>query len=453
MLTPLTIDIQSLSFSYNANYKHYVFENVNLSVKEGEILLLQGSSGSGKSTLLKVIAGLAIKNSTITGDVVYKETSKFKEISIKDNSFTIDYRNKFVSLIFQNSISAFLDEMTVFDQLKPGLKNRLGLDDTVLYTDFSNYIQEFGFSAQDEVLKRRPNQLSGGQLQRLDIAYSLFTGSKVLLLDEPLTALDEDNYYLIIDKILAFSRGGGIVILASHDLKLEKILEARTYNLEEARLNTDLDRNNSLANLLKLNQSSKLLYLKASLSKTFSALPIFRNIEIELNDSISFLGITGESGAGKTSLLKILAGILPPDVGSKIEFSGTSKKIEMIFQASPQSLNPAYTLKNILQNTRLGGNQELVPLLHAFQLDRNLLERKPGQLSGGQIQRFCLLKALLNQPDLLLMDEPLVGLDDENKIKIIQTLQTIKENIKIKVIIVTHRVEEIQNLLDRVIKL
>lgn len=462
MHTPLSITVEGLSFTYNANSGRYVFRNLNFTLRGGEILLLTGPSGSGKTTLLKLLAGLSLPDSKADGSIRYSTGGEQYVLPAEEKSFIRRVRTRYMGLIFQSSQSAFLDDMPLFDQLQTGFRNRLGLRSEEAYLAFSDYLGGFGFSRQEKILKRRPDQLSGGQLQRIDIAYALFTQCKFLLLDEPLTALDQYNYNLVIHHLKTFREHGGVMVVASHDDRLADLLQGKVMrlNVEQTgegnseKFNLELD-SLQLVSKRKLQLEAKLSksYLHKSSGPESSRISLFENLRIQLDSRTSFLAVTGESGVGKSTLLKILAGIEEADSGTKIEFSTLPAAVEMIFQASPQSLNPAFRLKKILKNTKKGSAGNIAALMYSFRLPPELLNRKPGELSGGQIQRFCFIKALLNVPDLLLLDEPFTGLDTYNKAVIIECLGKIKNTTDVKVILVTHSPGEVSHLYDRLLTL
>jgi len=188
------------------------------------------------------------------------------------------------------------------------------------------------------------------------------------------------------------------------------------------------------------------------------------NVDTELADH-SFTALYGPSGAGKTTLLRIIAGLLQPEQGI-IEVNGqtwlnTAKKINLppqkrnigfVFQ--DYALFPNMTVEeNLLYALPKGGDKNKVQLLLEMIGLQNLAHQKPALLSGGQKQRVALVRALVRNPEILLLDEPLSALDNDARNSLQNELQTIHQQLKLTTLLVSHHIPEIYKLANKVIKI
>ena len=173
--------------------------------------------------------------------------------------------------------------------------------------------------------------------------------------------------------------------------------------------------------------------------------PVFENLSLEIPDS-GITAVIAPSGVGKTTLLRLIAGLEKPQDGSVDAPAGM--RVAYVFQE--QRLLPWFSaLENI--KAACGADEEkIIALLSKFGIDAELWQKRPGELSGGQRQRVCLARALLRDGDILLLDEPFTGLDEENRETVIKEIKKYAENKP--VVLVSHIKEDI-NIADKVIEL
>ena len=205
-----------------------------------------------------------------------------------------------------------------------------------------------------------------------------------------------------------------------------------------------------------------------NLSKSFSTNKVLENIDFELEEKRSY-AFVGVSGCGKTTLARIITGLEEPDNGTLI-FQGKTlsslsertllekKQIQLVFQNALGSFNPrrkiVHSLNNVFQVHRklypLSKEREtrIFTLLELLELEKELLFQYPHQVSGGQIQRFALLRALLIEPKILIADEPSSALDPLSKKKLISILQKVRQSTSISYLIITHDFSYLESLVD-----
>ncbi|RXJ94630.1 peptide ABC transporter ATP-binding protein [Malaciobacter molluscorum] len=179
-----------------------------------------------------------------------------------------------------------------------------------------------------------------------------------------------------------------------------------------------------------------------NLTKTYNKIDVLKDINIDLKSNES-IAIVGESGSGKSTLAKLILKLEKPTKG-KIVLD--EKKVSIVFQDYRSSVNPIFTIKQILdesfwETSQTILNAQLEIYLKKLELDNSILEKFPHELSGGQIQRVCILRSLLSNPSFLILDEALSALDISTKVNIISLLQELKDKKGLTYFLITHDLE------------
>ncbi|WP_418185706.1 ABC transporter ATP-binding protein [Aliarcobacter vitoriensis] len=188
-----------------------------------------------------------------------------------------------------------------------------------------------------------------------------------------------------------------------------------------------------------------------NISKTYKDKKVLENINFDIQKG-SCLGIIGESGSGKSTLAKIILGIEKASSGEILKNNKPTASI--VFQDYNSSVNPKLTVYEILNEPFWNSYEKLdiknaILLLKSVELEMNILKKYPHELSGGQLQRVCIARAIANKPNFLVLDEILSSLDILNQIEIINLLKKIKEQNNITYLFITHNLESIFSLCDR----
>lgn len=434
--------------------KKKILESINFSLKLGEVLGIIGESGGGKTTLVSCILKNLNEKWSIDGQIKIR----FENIALIPQ----DYSNSLNPLM---KIKSHFYEL--MSKLNPIEKKEKTLE----------LLSLVKIDNPHDVLELYPHQLSGGMLQRINIALALLVDAELIIADEFTSNLDSDTQKKIlrIFKELIIERNK-TVILISHDLKIIKELADTVcvinkgkiveYNKKERLLSSPendytkyLIQNSKFFNSFKKEVYSTEEIIKIDgIYKRYNNKEILNNISFTVYKNQS-IGIMGSSGSGKTTLARIITGIEIPDSGdvffygapiTKRLISKNGDRFHIIFQNSKDALNPYRKIKNILfdVNTNL---YEIENILKEVDLTSDILYKYPRQLSGGQAQRVCIARGLLSYAELLVLDEPTSNLDKITEKQILNLLKKIKMKRNITYLLISHDLDVIENFCDRVL--
>jgi energy-coupling factor transport system ATP-binding protein len=403
------IEVIDLSFRHPGNSQSTI-EGVNLTLYPGEIILIAGATGSGKSTLLNCLAGIAPNHTggELNGTIYYQETDI--------GSWSVRQRSQYFCTILQNVETQIFTER-VWEEFVFGLENwNIPPDRIPLLTDAA--LREFGLDNKRNWLIR---QLSAGQKQRLLLACLLAIGQPVLLLDEPLAYLDAKGTEQLLQLLRSRADGGQSAILVEHRLDLVRKICDRAYFFHDGKLQEWNERENfsvfpyppqNSALTSPSSQPSPILLETHQLS--WGGYPTFPDFQLSAGETIL---LKGDNGCGKTTLLKLLSGLLKPTTG-KLEILGRDASKRSIVQIAKdvgfvlQNPNHQLFADSVRAELLQPGVSQTVAdtLLEQLNLcDR--AERHPQSLSQGQKRRLALGAVLARQPKICLLDEIMVGQD------------------------------------------
>lgn len=497
MISPILAPIlrlKNLSVTTNTSNQLVLVEQLNLEINTGEIVALVGESGSGKSLTGLSILGLLPRNLTQTGQIIYQGNTQNKT-QMHSN------RGKQIALIFQDSHNALNPVFSIGNQLLETLQTH----QTINKNQAQDKINEWLAIVQLDktCFNKYSYELSGGQKQRIMIAIALMCGAKLIIADEPTTALDvniqkeilallkqlQQKYQLSIlfithDLGVVKSIANKVVVLKSGQVLLTQCVDdffnkvqANTY--VQALLNTLPVKNTALDNsgkqidklLLSLKDVNLSFPIKSNFwRRTIGQTSILNNINLELSQGDN-LAIVGESGSGKSTIANIIMAQLSPNTGlveyenNRINtFNKTQKKhyaqsVQIIFQHSLNSFNPRkILLETLLEGmTSLevsGANKATLNALFAeVGLDEDLLDRLPHQLSGGQLQRAAIVRALCVKPKVIICDEPTSALDSSHKKQVLDLLLNLAKKHQMSYILITHDMSVVRYFCTKVMVL
>jgi len=497
----LNVDFLTEGASINA------VRDFSMHINENEIFGLVGESGSGKSTVIKSILRILPAPGVITkGEIKYKD----QDILELDESELSSLRWSHISAVKQKALNSLnpllkikeqiIDTMRAHEQIKTkdAMERCNALMDLVEID--RNYLNSY------------PHELSGGMRQRVVIAIALALKPKLIIMDEPTTALDVVIEKEIILKILDLkSQLGFSLLFITHDLNLilgfadrvGVMLKGELVDIDSAEIIKSGGNNayttkliNSIPDVSNYNQSKanknepELIHVK-NLIKSYSRhASIFSSDKFHAVDGVSFnvnkseiVGLVGESGSGKSTISKILTKLIDFD-GGQILFNGEDisgitkskdlldyrKKVQMIFQDPFASLNSIHTVYHHLSRPILIHRsydkyskkerdqmlkKEIIAILKEVDLSpaEEFLYKFPHEMSGGERQRIALARALLVQPQLIIADEPTSMLDMSIRMEILDLLKSLQVKKGISILFITHDIASACYLSNRLIVL
>ncbi|MDX0373480.1 dipeptide ABC transporter ATP-binding protein [Sinorhizobium meliloti] len=473
-----------------------IIKGVSLDVAEGEIVALIGESGSGKTTIALTLMGYARPGCRISGGSVSVAGNDLVTLTEKQRS---KVRGTEVTYVPQSAAAAFNPAATIMDQVIEVTRIHGLMAAAEARARAVELFRALSLPEPETIGSRYPHQVSGGQLQRLSAAMALIGDPKLVIFDEPTTALDVTTQIEVLRAFKSVMKKGGIAgVYVSHDLAVvaqiaDHIVVLKGGEVQEVGTTEEILSNakhpytrellsafepkpreaadaaeRAPAPLLKIEN----LVAGYGASKT-DGLPLVRAVEdVSLKvEKGRNLGIIGESGCGKSTLARAIAGILPAAVG-KIVFDGKElgrsarertrdqlREMQIIFQYADTALNPAKSVEDILDRPLVfyhGMNAKarslrIDELLDMVRLPRNLRHRRPGELSGGQKQRVNFARALAADPKLILCDEITSALDTVVAAAVIELLKELQRELGLSYIFISHDLSVVEAICDEIV--
>lgn len=470
-----------------------VVKNVNFCVRQGEVLGLVGESGSGKSvtalSVLKLVQGATYDAAS---SIVFDKQSIF---DLNDDELCA-IRGRDISFIFQEPMSSLNPLHRVGKQIVEILRIHQNMSETQAIRYAVKLLAMTGIRHPKEKFYSFPHELSGGQRQRVMIAMAIANHPKLLIADEPTTALDVTVQQQIIDLLLKLQKKLGMAVLfISHDLNLIKKIAQRVCVMKNGEIieqgdvekvfyhpqnpytkalvsSSVFDKGNDDVLpkggtiLCGKNLCVRYPVKKNFWGKTLKFNHVLDGMDIELHKG-ECLGVVGESGSGKTTLAMSLA--LLNKFSGKVCLNGVDihalknkdfrRKLQIVFQDPYTSLNPRMTIKQILEEglnihfSQIDKNEKRVRIdavLKSVELDSSVLDKYPHEFSGGQRQRIAIARSLVLEPEVLILDEPTSALDVTTQVQILNLLKNIQKTRDLSYIFISHDMRVVRYMANRV---
>ena len=445
------IKVNNLSFKYNEDY---ILKDINITIDEGEFVLLTGGSGEGKSTLIYLLSGI-IPNliyGTVEGEIFIDKENILNQ--------RVNEICKKVGIVLQNADNQIIEKY-VEDELAFGGEN-IGLKPDVIKQKIS--LISGLFNLDKKAICRK---LSGGQKQKLITGSTLLMGQKIIILDEPLANLDEESSIELVRILQALTKKKYTIIVAEHRLDLimpyvTKLLKVEDKSVREYK--KDEYNKRELSNIIKPNidkiTCKTPLFLFKNVSYCIKEKTILENLNFEINKGEKVL-LLGENGIEKTTLMRII-GNLNKYKGEYVSFLKDNnkilnkpskawfKKVGVVYQ------NPNYQLfmKTVKEEIYFNAysNDYAQYIISLFELE-NLLNSHPQSLSEGQKRKLSIAAILAMKPEVLLLDESTVGQDFNSLKRLVEILNLIHQQTGNTMITITHDKRCAEALSERVLLL
>lgn len=493
------LDIGFTTYGQRANILH----KVSLHVKQGERVALIGQSGSGKTVTMRAVIGtLPMPPADIGGGSILYQGKELLTLNKRERN---QLKGTGISIVLQDPMLSF----------NPVLSIERQMDDVVRYADLRlarsssrsrrrelilDTLKKVQLSDGERILNAYPMMLSGGMRQRVLIAMALLNNPRLLIADEPGTALDVTTQKEILNLLNSLVANEGLsLLLITHNLGVVREIADRVYVIERGRIvergtresvftepqhpyTRQLmdcvpplygDKVRSVGN----NRDRVSIYNLTGVSKDFvTRKTLFKrkatsnravdqvNLDIYHGD---IFGIAGESGSGKTTLARLLMGFYHPSEG-RITFDGqplsdaigTSafrKRVQIVYQNPGSSLNPKRTVSQALEvPLKFAGmrapqmRERINELLTMVNLPSSYGSMYPHELSGGQKQRVAIARALSVNPQIVVLDEPTSALDVMVQSTIIDLLLRLRKELDLTYVFISHDLSLMRNFCNRV---
>ncbi|NTJ61867.1 ABC transporter ATP-binding protein [Agrobacterium rhizogenes] len=473
-----------------------IIKDVSFDIAKGEIVALIGESGSGKTTIALTLMGHAREGCRISGGKIQVDGQDMAALSESERA---KVRGTTVAYIPQSAAAAFNPATKIIEQVIEVTRIHRLMPPEQARRRAIELFRALSLPNPETIGERYPHQVSGGQLQRLAAAMALIGEPKLVIFDEPTTALDVTTQIDVLKAFKSVIRAGDIAgVYVSHDLAVvaqiaDRIAVLKGGEIQElARTEAILTRpshpytrellaafepkqairdnktGGSIAPVLRIDS---LVAGYGDLQPNgLPAVCAVQSVSLEVEKGRN-LGIIGESGCGKSTLARAIAGILPA-VSGTIGFNGSDmnrtaklrtrdqlREMQIVFQYADTALNPAKSIADILERPlvfyhgmdRKAREARVDQLLDMVRLPRALRYRYPSELSGGQKQRVNFARALAAEPRLIICDEITSALDTVVAAAIIDLLKELQRELHLSYIFISHDLSVVEAICDEIV--
>ncbi|RQR39579.1 MULTISPECIES: ABC transporter ATP-binding protein [unclassified Burkholderia] len=475
-------------------------DDVTLAIGRGERVALVGESGSGKSVTALSILRL-LRDADVSGTIRFAG----HDLAGKSEREMRGLRGSDIAMIFQEPMTALNPLYTIGTQIGETIVLHDGVTAVEARKRAIALLARTGIAEPERRVDSYPHQLSGGQRQRAMIAMALACRPRLLLADEPTTALDVTIRAQIVDLLLELQREeaekrGMAILLITHDLNLVRHFAERVAVMERGKLveSGPVERifaepehpytqrllnsrpQRAVAPVMPIapvvldarHVSVQFARKRPGFAGWFGTTPVTAVADVSVSvRQGETLGIVGESGSGKSTLAMALLGLQRTAHG-EIEFQGRAlstyrgreqtalrSNMQVVFQDPFSSLSPRHTIERIVGEGLELHRPELTPdarrakslaVLREVGLDRTVLHRYPHEFSGGQRQRIAIARALVLEPRILILDEPTSALDVSIQQQVLKLLANLQQKYNLGYVFISHDLEVIGAMAHRV---
>jgi peptide/nickel transport system ATP-binding protein len=469
-------------------------KNLSYEIAAGEVLAIVGESGSGKSASSMALLGLTPQNGRVFGSVKLAG----EELVTATSKRLRELRGSGIAVIFQEPMTALNPVYTIGFQIMETLRVHFSMTNEKAKQRAIELLTMVDLPDPEKAFNSYPHQLSGGQRQRAMIAQAISCDPKLLIADEPTTALDVTIQAEILDLLRDLhKRLNSAILLITHDMGVVADLADRVLVMKDGVM-VEQGSSRQIYKSPKQEYTQQLLAAVPNLGRGEAAaakpaskaeivlslkdvqieypkrgrVPAFlaaKNINLEIAKG-EVVGLVGESGSGKTTVGRAAVGLLPVKSGSlfvagkdisrtkKSELRQLRSKLGIVFQDPGSSLNPRWSISQSIaeplvlskQFSKDQANKRIDELLDQVQLPISYRNRYPHELSGGQRQRVGIARALALSPEFLVADEPTSALDVSVQARVLELLKELQKDLGFACLFVSHDLAVVDFLADRI---
>ncbi|MGZ9810968.1 ABC transporter ATP-binding protein [Pseudoroseicyclus sp. H15] len=492
--TGAVLEVDNLTVDFRQDGQRIpAVKGVSFAIGRGETVALVGESGSGKSVTALSTVELLGDNAVVGGHVRFEGRDM---VGAKD-AMLRDVRGNGISFIFQEPMTSLNPLHTLEKQLREAIELHQNLRGDAVRARIIHLLERVGIRDAEERLGAFPHQLSGGQRQRVMIAMALANGPRLLIADEPTTALDVTIQAQILDLLADVKRDEGMSMLfITHDLGIVRRIADRvcvmkdgeiveTGPVEEIFTNPQHDYTKMLlaaetaGRPLPVPEGAKEIlrteHLKiwfpiqrGLLKRTVGHVKAVNDANLSIRSGET-LGVVGESGSGKTTLALAILRLI--DCEGRIVFLGNDiadlsprqmrphrKEMQIVFQDPFGSLSPRMTVAQIIaEGLGVHGvdrgqdeRQMVAEIMAEVGLNPATMDRYPHEFSGGQRQRIAVARALILRPQLMVLDEPTSALDMSVQAQIVELLRELQQRHGLAYLFISHDLKVVRALSHRI---
>ncbi|WP_370274968.1 ABC transporter ATP-binding protein [Pararhodobacter marinus] len=474
---------------------------VSFYIAEGETVALVGESGSGKSVTALSTVGLLSDAARLSGSITFEGA----EMVGAPASELRRVRGNDISFIFQEPMTSLNPLHTVEKQITEALELHQAVSGDDARARALELLEKVGIREAETRLKSYPHQLSGGQRQRVMIAMALANGPKLLVADEPTTALDVTIQAQILELLAELKRAERMSMLfITHDLNIVRRVADRVCVMQNGEI-VEHGPTEQVFNAPSHPYTRKLLEAEPSgapapvpqgaaeilrtedlriwfpiqrgfLRKTVGHVKAVNEASLSLRAGET-LGIVGESGSGKTTLALAIARLTRSEgrivfMGRDISSSGDKRsgraalralrrEMQIVFQDPFGSLSPRMTIEEIIaeglgvHGVPTGGSEReaVAAIMTEVGLDPSMMDRYPHEFSGGQRQRIAIARAMILQPKLVILDEPTSALDMTVQVQIVELLRELQKKHDLAYLFISHDLRVVRAMSHQILVL
>jgi peptide/nickel transport system ATP-binding protein len=473
---------------------------VGFDLRPGRCLAIVGESGSGKSVTARTLVGLTGGNATVEAETLSLGGQDLRRLTERQWR---GVRGRRVGFVLQDALTSLDPVRTVGAEIGEALRNHVPAGRADRHAKVISLLAKASVPEPERRARQYAHQLSGGLRQRALIASAVAADPEVLIADEPTTALDVVVQAQILELLAARRDAGAALLLISHDLAVVSTLADEIAVMRSG----EIVEHGPTASVLRAPEHEYTRALLAAVpsahpkgtrlsgrprgthpvtrgtrpegtvvevdgvSKSFAGPDGKRRVQVR---DVSFtlavgevLGVVGESGSGKTTVANMVLGLLEPDSGSVRvlgrPWSGQResarrpyrRRIQLVHQDPLDAFDPRYTVERIVGEALPAAGrdrrEQVSRWLRQVDLSPELLDRRPRQLSGGQLQRLAIARALATGPDVLVCDEPVSSLDVSVQAQILDLLADLRDELGLSLLFISHDLGVVHHLCDTVL--